>query len=305
MKILKWIGIVLGGLLGLLVLVGLVLYALGSARLNKTFDVQPEAIVVPSDQESIARGQHLVEALTFCKGCHGEDLSGDKFEDEPMIATFYAPNLTSGQGGVGATYSDADYVRAIRHGVDPEGRGLLIMHSNIYHNLSEGDLGAIIAYLKTVPPVDNQLPEPQLKPLGKILVALGVFDSEALPLIPAEVIDQTAPFAEMPPQGETGEYGDYLVSITLCHMCHGPDLAGGHPLDTGMPAGPSLTPGGELGAWSEADFVQTIRTGVTPTGHELNPEFMPWDVYSNMTDEEIGAIWQYLQSLPAVSSSTE
>jgi cytochrome c553 len=302
-KILKWIGIVLGILLGLVILAGVVLYSLGSARLNKTYDIQPEAIVIPSDQASLARGQHLVEALTFCKGCHGEDLSGMVFEDEPMIATFYAQNLTSGQGGAGATFSDADFVRAIRHGVDPEGRGLMIMHSNVYHNLSQGDLAAIIAYLKTVPPVDNEVPEPQVKPLGKILVALGMFDSEALPLIPAEVIDQTAPFAEMPPQGATSDYGNYLVSITLCHMCHGPDLAGGPPLDPGMPAGPNLTPGGELGTWSESDFIQSMRTGLTPGGHKLNSDFMPWDMYSNLTDQELGAVWQYLQSLPGVSTS--
>jgi cytochrome c553 len=302
-KVLKWIGIVLGSLVALLVVAAAVLYILGSARINKTYAIQPAAIAIPTDDAAIARGQHLVEALTFCKGCHGEQLEGDVFDDEPMIATFYAPNLTSGQGGVGAYYSDADYIKAIRHGVDPQGRGLMIMHSDVYHNLSQQDLGAIIAYIKSVPPVDNELPKPKIKPLGKILVALGVFDSEALPLIPAERIDHSAPFAEMPPQGATAEYGGYLVSITLCHMCHGPELAGGPPLDTGMLPGPNLTPGGKLSSWSEADFVQTLRTGVTPQGSKLNPDFMPWKQYANMTDEELKSLWLYLQSLPAVSST--
>jgi cytochrome c553 len=299
-KVLKWIGIVLGSLVALLVVAAAVLYILGSARLNKTYDIQPEAIAVPTNEAAIARGKHLVEALTFCGGCHGEDLRGDAFEDEPMIATFYAPNLTSGRGGIGAAYSDADYVRAIRHGVNPEGRGLLIMHSDVYHNLSEQDLGAMIAYLKSVAPVDNEIPEPKIEPLGNILVALGVFDSEALPLIPAELIDHSAPFPEMPAQGTTAEYGGYLVSITLCHMCHGPDLTGAPPLEPGMPPGPNLTPGGELGGWSEADFIQTMRTGVSPHGDELDPEFMPWDVYANMTNEELKSLWMYLQSLPTV-----
>ena len=299
-KALKWIGIVLGGLVGLLVLAAVVLYAIGSSRLNKTYDIQPEAITVPTDEAAIARGRHLVEALTFCQACHGEDLGGDVFEDEPMIATFYAPNLTPGRGGVGATFSDGDYVRAIRHGVNPEGRGLLIMHSDVYHNLSEQDLGAIIAYLKSVPPVDNEIPEPKLRPLGRILVALGVFDSEAIPLIPAERIDHSAPFPGMPAQGATAEYGGYLVSITLCHMCHGPDLAGAPPLEPGMRPGPNLTRGGELRGWSESDFIQTIRTGVSPSGHELDPDFMPWDVYANMTDEELKSLWMYLQSLPTL-----
>jgi cytochrome c553 len=204
---------------------------------------------------------------------------------------------------LGASYSNADYVRAIRHGVDPQGRGLMIMHSNVYHNLSQQDLGAMIAYLKSVPPVDNATPAPKIEPLGRILVALGVFDSEALPLIPAEGIDHSAPFAELPPQGATAEYGSYLMSITLCHMCHGPDLAGAPPLDPGMEPGPNLTPGGELGGWSAADFIQTMRTGVSPQGDVLNPDFMPWKEYANMTDDELKSLWLYLQSLPAVSST--
>ena len=302
-KVLKWIGIVLGSMVALLVVAAIGLYTLGSARLNKTYDIQPETITIPTGETAIARGRHLDEALTFCQGCHGEQLEGEIFEDEPMIATFYAPNLTSGRGGVGATYSDADYVRAIRHGVNSQGRGLLIMHSDVYHNLSEQDLGAMIAYLKSVPPVGNELPEPKIYPLGNIMVALGAFDSEALPLIPAELIDHSAPFAEIPAQGTTTEYGGYLVSITLCHMCHGLDLTGGPPLEPGMPAGPDLAPDGELGTWSEADFIQVMRTGVTPHGHELNPEFMPWDWYANMTDVELKSMWLYLQSLTGVSNA--
>jgi cytochrome c553 len=299
-RILKWIGIVLGSLVFLFVLAAIVLYIVGSSRLYKTFDIQPEEIPIPTDEASIAEGEHLVNALTFCKGCHGEDLGGNIFEDEPMIATFYAPNLTSGNGGAGSTFTNGDYVRAIRHGVDPEGRGLLIMHSNDYHNLSQKDLGAIIAYLRSVSPVDKEIPEPKIKPLGRIMVALGMFDSEALPLMPAEIIDHSAPFVQAPPPGETAEYGGYLMSITLCRMCHGPDLAGGPPLEQGMLPGPNLTPGGELAGWSEADFIQAITTGVSPDGDKLNPDFMPWDVYANLNDEELKSLWLYLQSLPAV-----
>ncbi len=93
------------------------------------------------------------------------------------------------------------------------------------------------------------------------------------------------------------------MSNTLCHMCHGPDLTGGPPLEPGMLPGPNLTPGGELGEWSETEFIQTMRTGVSPEGHKLNPEFMPWDRYANMTDEELKSLWLYLQSLSGVSST--
>lgn len=296
-KVLKWIGIVLGSLVGLLVLTLVVLYVIGSTRLNKKHDIQVETITIPTGEAATVRGQHLSEAVTFCQACHGDTLAGDVLEEEPMIATFYAPNLTSSQGGVGATYSDADYVRAIRYGVNREGRGLLIMHSDVFHNLSEQDLGAVIAYVKSVPPMDNEIPEPKIEPLGRILVALGVFDSEALPLIPAEVIDHSAPFVEMPAQGATVEYGRYLTSITLCSMCHGSDLKGGPPLEPESPPSPNITVFGAPDGWSEEQFVSTIRTGITPNGKSLKAEFMPWDLYANMTDEELGAIWRYLASL--------
>ncbi len=191
-KVLKWIGIALGGLVGLLVLSLIVLYAMGSSRLNKTHEIQVENIAIPTNDSAIVRGQHLVEALTFCQECHGDNLEGKVFIDEPMMATVYAPNLTSGQGGVGAAYADADYVGAIRHGVNPQGRGLMIMHADVFHHLSEEDLGAVIAYIKGVPPVDQEIPERRVLPLGRILVALGVFDSESIPFIPAEVIDHSA-----------------------------------------------------------------------------------------------------------------
>lgn len=298
-KALKWIGIGLAGLVGLVVVAGVVLSFIGGSRLNRSYDIQVETIAIPTDEAAIARGRHLAETLTFCQKCHGDNLGGDVFDDEPFIATIPAPNLTSGRGGVGATYSDADHVRAIRHGVNPDGRGLLFMHSDIFHNLSQEDLGAIIAYVKSVPPVDNELPTTKTKPLGRILVALGVFDSEVIPLIPAEVIDHSAPFAEMPAQGATAEYGEYLMSITLCRMCHGSDLRGGPPIDEGAPPGPNLVALGASGVWTEEQFVNTMRTGVTPYGSSLNAEFMPSDTFMKMTDEELKALWLYLQSLEA------
>jgi cytochrome c553 len=290
-KALKWIGIVLGGLVGLLVLALVVLYVIGSNRLNKSYDIQVETIAISNDEAAIARGRHLSEAVTLCQACHGDNLEGGIIDEEPLISTISASNLTSGRGGV-ATYTDADWVRATRHGVNPEGRGLIIMHSDIYNNLSEEDLGAIIAFAKSVPAVDNEVPVTKAEPLGKILVALGMFDIEGMPLIPAEVIDHSAPFAEIPAQGATAEYGRYLLSITPCSMCHGSDLRGRPPLEPGSPPGPDITPGGSLSGVSKQDFIALFRARGT-----VESDYMPWDVYADMTDEELGAIWHYLASL--------
>jgi mono/diheme cytochrome c family protein len=296
-KALKWIGIGLGGLVGIIVLAALILSFVGNARLHKTLDIQPEALSIPTDQASLERGEHLVTIA--CTGCHGENLAGQPLLDDPSIGKIYSANLTSGQGGVGASHSDADLVRSIRHGVAPSGRHLAIMPADAFIHFSAEDLGAVIAYLRTVPPVDNPVPEPQLTFMGRVLLAAGMFGD----VFPADTIDHSQPFAAMPEVGANPEYGGYLASF--CKTCHGADLAGAQPADPASPFAPNLTPGGELVGWSEADFLQALHTGVTPTGRKLNPEFMPWESFGKFSDEELKGLWMYLQSLPATPTATQ
>jgi len=114
-------------------------------------------------------------------------------------------------------------------------------------------------------------------------------------------INVTAPVA-----GVTTEYGGYLVTLVECRFCHGQELAGGvYPDPSVTLITPNLTPGGELGFWTEEQFLATIQTGVTPSGHELNPELMPIKEVGNLTDDELKAIWLYLQSLPKLPQYTE
>ena len=69
--------------------------------------------------------------------------------------------------------------------------------------------------------------------------------------------------------------------------------------------GEKASPGGELTAWSEADFIKTLRTGVTPSGTNLPDKFMPWQFKSQMTDDELKAVFAYLKSLPPLTTSTQ
>lgn len=289
-KVLKWIGIGLGGLMGVLILAGAVLSFIGNSRLNERYEIQPPQVFIPADEAALERGAHLVEVT--CKDCHGEDLSGKPLMEDPAIGTIYASNLTSGKGGIGLEYSDADYVRAIRHGVNPDSRKLLIMPAESFIHFSAEDLGAIVAYLKTAPPVDNELPEPSLSLPGRILLAAGLFGQP----FPAEYIDHSQPFPDMPAIAADLSYGAYLGQ--LCKSCHGPDLAGQQPPDPASPYAPDLTTGGELIGWTESDFIQTLRTGVTPSGRGLDPAAMPWKSIGKLHDDELKALWVYFQSLP-------
>lgn len=298
-KILKWVGIVLGGLLALVVVTVLVGAALGSARLNKTYSVPQETVQVPTDQASLELGQHW--AKVFCEECHAEDLGGEIFFDDPVIGTFPGPNLTTGEGGASAEMTDAELATAIRHAVDHDGTGLVIMPSGGFYFFSDEDLGAILAYLRHAPPVDREQPEASLTLIGRALIGLGLFGNVSM----AEVIDHTAPRPAAPAPGITLEYGTYLARVGDCHTCHGDDLNGGRSPDPISPPAPNLTPGGHLGEWTEADFFHAMRNGIEPDGEEISEVFMPWKGIGQMTDAELSAMWMYLQSLPALEDAVE
>ena len=296
-KILKWIGIVLGSLIGLLVLAFLVLYTIGTVKWNKLhgkYDVPVETITIPTDEAAIARGEHIA-TIRICKECHTETLSG-QFATVPGLVTLSIPNLTSGAGGVGDTNTDEDWVRAIRHGVGHDGRGLALMPSGVFYYLSDEDLGALIVYLKSLPPVNNEMPPTDLGPLGRVMLPLGQLPEAIVPNV--TVIDHDAPRPVAPKPGVTVEYGAYLANT--CTLCHGSNLNGQTIREGGtVYVALNLTPGGEVGFWSEEQFITTMRTGITPGGKQLI-DFMPWKFFGQMADDELKAVWMYLQSLPAL-----
>ena len=134
-KIVKWIGIGVGGLLALLVLVAMGLSWRASVRLNRIYSITPEAVGIPTDPAAIKEGERLVSI--YCTNCHGSGIGGTDFFNDPTLAVVDAPNLTGGVGGVGAQLSDADWVRAIRHGVDSTGKPLFIMPSRNFFYFSD------------------------------------------------------------------------------------------------------------------------------------------------------------------------
>lgn len=290
-RYLKWVGLAIGGVLTLLVLLILILAGIGGMRVNKTFDIQVASVDVPTDSASLERGRHFVETVGLCQQCHGDNYEGQILGEDPLFGRLAPPNITSGKGGVGGSLTDIDYVRAIRHGVGSNGKALFIMPSEAFNRFGDQDLGAMIAYLKSVPPVDNEVPQSKVRLIAQILT---LFDDKAL--FAANQINHDAPRPVAPSIGVTSEYGEYLG--TVCSICHGDNLAGGNPPDDFSVFAPNLTPAGTLSVWTESDFINTIRNGVTPGGNKLDEENMPWKRFRMMTDDELKAIWLYLQSVP-------
>lgn len=223
--------------------------------------------------------------INGCHDCHGEDLSGRVFIDAPPFLVV-ARNLTSGAGGVAGEYqSPADWDRAIRYRIRPDGRGLLpMMPSENYHKMSDEDVASIIAYLESASPVDHELPETTVRLMGLLIAGAGVLHPNRT--------QRDAPGGPTPAPAATAAYGAYLASLT-CQECHGEDLRGGST-PGGGPKAPALAVSGR---WSLAAFGEALREGVAPGGRRLAEE-MPSSYFRFMTDLEIEALHVHLATLP-------
>jgi mono/diheme cytochrome c family protein len=274
------------------VVIALAVVFIASQRALTQQIATPAITTLDLSHADVARGDHLMRSMVSCIHCHGADLGGQVFFNDPTLAVLYAPNLTSGHGGFLATHTDEDFIRAVRYGVGPDGRPLLVMPSNAFISLSDSDLADILAYVHSRPNVDNTTPAPAIGILGRVLIATG-----ALPF-PAIEVQRSQLMPMHPVVGVSAAYGQYLVRISGCTSCHGAGLTGGHL--EGAPSDPpaqNLTPAGDLGHWTLAQFTNTIRTGTRPDGTRVN-DFMPWTDFAQMSDDELHAIWLYLRTVP-------
>ena len=259
-------------------------------RLRAKYDMTVEPVAALTDSASLARGKHLFQSIS-CSLCHGEDGGGAIMEQDRMIGTMAGPNLTTGRGGTGAQRSDLDWVRAIRRGVRHDGTSLIVMPSEVFTHIADSDLGAMLGYMRQLPPVDRDVPKSGFGPMGRALLAAGKLNILVAPKTPA--FDAPA----IPPPAGTSEYGRYLADVSGCHGCHGYGLSGGRVAGPpGLPPASNLTPTG-IGHWTDADFTRAVREGKRPDS-KLIDAFMPWQVYRNMSDDDLHSLWLYIQTVP-------
>jgi cytochrome c553 len=290
---------VAGGLgAGLLTLVlGAVTFAGGSGFLALYFPGAPPApdLQVAGTPEQIARGEYL--ANIACVGCHGQPgadglpagfpLTGGwdlaAAEGFGFIGQMATENLTP--GGKLAGYSDGEIFRALRRGVDQNGHTLGMMSGLPYREMSDDDLQALVAFLRSQPPAATTGPTgDRLNFISLILVGAGLLPNPA----PVQGV------VTAPPQGPTAEYGRYVATFGECRGCHGPNMTGA-PASAVGPAIPNPRP--MVATWTLAEFVQAMRTGVRPGGAAF-ADLMPWQNASKMTDDDLAALYTYLTTVP-------
>jgi mono/diheme cytochrome c family protein len=282
----KWCGKALGALLSAVVsLMGLIIIV-GLFRLNGRTAPIPDIRVAGTPEQAV-RGQAIFNS--FCSGCHSttSPVTGDFYVDEDLpvpIGSFVSSNLTP--DGQLSRWSDGEIFRAIRNGVDRDGRWMIIMSYTNSGKLSDDDTRAVISYLRSLPPAGKPTEDPpdHLNLLGVMMLGAGMFPG-GWP-VSTDVVSA-------PPKGPTLRYGEYILSYLDCRACHGDKLTGGVP-GQAAPLGPDLS---VVRGWKFEEFVVTMRTGVDPNGHELNRQ-MPWQPIGRMGDEELMAIYEYLTHMP-------
>lgn len=295
--LLKLLGYTAGALLLVIVAAAGIIYARSNSKLTKTYAVNVQPVKVPEDAAALGRGRHL--AMTRgCSDCHGADLAGKTVIDDPAMGRVDAPNLTRGAGGLPASFGEEDFVRAIRHGIAPSGRALFLMPSTDFTTLSDADMGALIAYIKSVPAVDKPRGPVALGPVARALTAAGKIK------LAAEEIDHANVKPAVVTPEVSVEYGRYVAAA--CTGCHGPNFTGGR-IAAGPPNWPpaaNLTPHaeGRIAKWTEQDFLKALRTAKRPDGSEIDP-VMP-RAFANLDETELRAIWAFLRTLPAAATGT-
>lgn len=263
----------------------------------------------PTEPETalLARGTYLMQSIVACGNCHTPKapdglpiesmrLAGSFVIEEPGLKA-YAPNITMDrETGIGS-WSDADIIRAIREGLRPD--GTLIgppMPIPWYRGISDRDVAAIVAYLRSVDPVGNVVPKSEYR--------IPLPPTWGPPVKSVPEVSRDDPLA----------YGTYLaVSLGHCTECHTPMVEGRHDFSriglggrvfsnifglgyTVVSANITPHPTLGIGAWSDEEIKRVITTGLRPDGRRLLPS-MAFSYYANITDEDLGALIVFLRSL--------
>jgi len=253
----------------------------------------------------VERGSYLVNTILTCGNCHspkgppeavaGKDFSGGlRFDEPPFDVT--APNITPDKAtGIGA-WSDADIKKLLRTGVRPNGTPIAsVMPTGFYEIITDGDMDAIVAYLRTVEPVSNKVPDP----IYKMPAPRQVYPGAEKPYTQAMLDDKM-------------KRGFYLVTIGHCLECHTPMVKGHHDWDADLGRGGFEFPGPwgvsvsrnitssktkGIGAWSDAEIKRAITQGIDKDGNKLKPP-MGFGYYAHMTDADLDAVIAWVRTLP-------
>jgi cytochrome c553 len=279
-RLLRWGGIAIAALIGLGLIGYALVYEVSERILERTYATPTTTLTAPTDSDSIREGRRLATIRGCFMDCHGRQAEGRVLFDDPKIARIVAPNLTA----AAQQYNDSQLAVIIRNGLRPDGRSLLIMPTEAFVGMTDADVGKIIAFLRSLPPLPGPGRSISVGPLGRLGLLAGTFKTAA----------QRIALAVPPPAAanQDAQLGRYLAR-TVCAECHGTDLRGDRNPEF---TSPDLI---VVAAYSQEDFNRLLRTGVALGGRELGMMSEQARVnLSQLSDPEITSLYSYLHTLP-------
>lgn len=282
-SLMKWLASGLGGIFALaLIGVGIVFVIIGN-DLGRRFDVRGTEVTVPTDAASISEGARIARLRGCNGGCHGDAAEGSVFFELFDGTRVVAPDLAR----IAALYSTAELEGLIRHGVRPDGSGVIgVMPSEMFQHLSDADLGMLIAWLRTQSPSEVELPPSRYGPVARLML-LNIKRRYG-GLLSAGFIDHKA--ARVTDSGDDPLIRGRYLALSVCTECHGTDLRG--VAEDGTP---------DLAiamAYSSEDFHKLMRTGVPLGGRKLGlMAEVALGRFAHFTDEEVDSVYGYLKTL--------
>lgn len=260
---------------------------LADERRNRHIDIKPRPVAYTTDVQTLERGRYLY-ASRGCTDCHGAQGTGREFVNDGKGTRIVGPNITA--AGVVARYQPEDWDGAIRHGVKPNGRPLLVMPSEDYNRLTNDDLAALVSYVRQLPPQPGEQAVVELPRPAWVLYGLGLVPDAA-----ARIDHQLAPSRPVA-AGVTLANGQYVAN--MCIGCHQADLSGGRiaggPPD--WPAAADIRPGAPAMARyaTPGSFVAMLRSGKRPDGTPI--QVMPFESLGQLSDTDAQALYLYLNT---------
>jgi mono/diheme cytochrome c family protein len=278
-RFLRWARNVLLALVAIVLLAYSVIYFLSQQTLRRAYGEPLVSLTIPTDSASIVEGKRLAQLRGCSGGCHGHEIEGETFLDDPLLAHIVAPNLTEAV----RRYSDPDLARIIRRGVRPDSHTVVVMPAEMFSVLTDADVAKILAYLRSVPRMPGPLPDVRLGPLARLGVVLKQYEPAVALVHRADSLTPT-----YPAPGDATAPGAYLAR-TSCTECHGVGLTGAH---VGDQTSPDLK---IVAGYSSDAFTRLLRTGKGLGDRELG---MMSEVargrFTHFTDAEIAALRTYL-----------
>ncbi len=284
----RLLGIALAGIATVILVAAGVIYFRSERLLSERYQSKAERLVRPTAAAIADAPRHA--RLLGCLSCHGEGLRGNDVFDDPWIGEANAPNLPR----LLKQRTDQQVAAAIRQGIAPYGRPLLVMPSGLFSRLSDADVSALIAWMRSLP-----ADAPESRGLNLTLLGRWMLLNGDLPRQPELVaLYQRAQPPDLGPQHVRGRY----IAATVCAECHSADLRGGErphadfntKIGEGTPASPDLD---IVGAYDLAAFTKLLRTGKPPDGRDLGMmSEVARDDFKEFTDDEIRVLHAYLEA---------